>query len=764
MLRILHLEDEPLDCELVREWLRRDGLAVEIDCVQTLEDFREALERGNYGLILSDHSVPRVNTNEPLHLARRLRPELPFIFVSGTLGEDVAIETLKLGATDYVLKKRMARLGPAVRRALQEAEEQARRKQAEAALRRGEERFRALVTASSEVLYRMSPDWKEMRQLQSRGFLTKTDAPNRAWFEEYILPGDQAQVKAAIDEAIRSKGVFELEHRVRRADGGVGWTFSRAVPLLGEQGQIVEWFGAAADVTERKRQAAKLEEAYSLLRAVTEGVEEAIFVKDQQSRYLMINTAGARRLGKSSPEAVLHKADGELLPPGEAAAIRTRDREVLASGRSQTYEEIRVLAGTKRVFLTSKAPHRNTEGEIIGVLGISHDITERKKAEELLRENEARLRVFIEHAPAAIAMFDRNMRYLAVSRRWLEDYNLTGRNLLGRSHYEVFPEIPERWKQVHQRCLAGAVVQAEEDLFERADGTHQWLRWEVQPWHSASGQVEGLIIFSEDITQRKQATEALREAHNNLERTVAERTAQLVEANSNLQTFAHTAAHDLRSPLRGISSFSAMFLEDYRTKLDETGRFYLERINQSADQMSRLLNDLLDYSRINEAELTLGVVSLQTAIQEALTLLETEIRSKRAEITVEPALPNVTGHPATVVLIVNNFLSNALKFVASDAFPHIRIWAEKKECGETGDAKKAGMVRLWVEDNGIGIRAEDLPKLFGVFQRLHGKQSYPGTGLGLAIVRRAAERMGGQVGVDSEPGRGSRFWLELAGR
>jgi signal transduction histidine kinase len=207
-----------------------------------------------------------------------------------------------------------------------------------------------------------------------------------------------------------------------------------------------------------------------------------------------------------------------------------------------------------------------------------------------------------------------------------------------------------------------------------------------------------------------------------------------------------------------------MFLEDYRTKLDETGRFYLERINQSADQMSRLLNDLLDYSRINEAELTLGVVSLQTAIQEALTLLETEIRSKRAEITVEPALPNVTGHPATVVLIVNNFLSNALKFVASDAFPHIRIWAEKKECGETGDAKKAGMVRLWVEDNGIGIRAEDLPKLFGVFQRLHGKQSYPGTGLGLAIVRRAAERMGGQVGVDSEPGRGSRFWLELAGR
>ena len=126
-----------------------------------------------------------------------------------------------------------------------------------------------------------------------------------------------------------------------------------------------------------------------------------------------------------------------------------------------------------------------------------------------LRQSEERLRLFIDHAPAAIAMFDRDMRYLAVSRRWLSDYDLIDRgNILGKSHYEVFPEIPHRWREVHRRGLAGEIVRAEEDPFQRADGTCQWLRWEVRPWHTASGEVGGIILSSEEVTARKQAEEA----------------------------------------------------------------------------------------------------------------------------------------------------------------------------------------------------------------------------------------------------------------
>ena len=140
----------------------------------------------------------------------------------------------------------------------------------------------------------------------------------------------------------------------------------------------------------------------------------------------------------------------------------------------------------------------------------SIDMTDRTQVEADLRERDEQLRIFVEHAPAAIAMFDTRMRYLAVSRRWIEDYRLEGRNLLGASHYEVFPELSEHIRQVHRRCLAGASERGEEDVLQRQDGTEQWLRWEVQPWRRATGQVGGIIIFSEDITERKQTEREIR--------------------------------------------------------------------------------------------------------------------------------------------------------------------------------------------------------------------------------------------------------------
>jgi signal transduction histidine kinase len=236
-----------------------------------------------------------------------------------------------------------------------------------------------------------------------------------------------------------------------------------------------------------------------------------------------------------------------------------------------------------------------------------------------------------------------------------------------------------------------------------------------------------------------------------LERKVRERTAQLAEANANLQIFASSAAHDLRSPLRAIKGFSSLVLEDCGADLGAEGRSMLERISASADHMARLLNDLLEYSRLSQAELKLEPVSLRKAVDEVVALLESDIRAGNAVVTAAAPLPEVLGHAATVVLLIHNLVSNALKFIPAGVQAQVQIWAERN----------GSCVRLSVQDNGIGIAPGDQEKIFGAFQRLHGKEAYPGTGLGLAIVRKGAERMGGQAGVESEPGKGSRFWVEF---
>jgi light-regulated signal transduction histidine kinase (bacteriophytochrome) len=264
----------------------------------------------------------------------------------------------------------------------------------------------------------------------------------------------------------------------------------------------------------------------------------------------------------------------------------------------------------------------------------------------------------------------------------------------------------------------------------------------------------GMLALNLELEQRVDSrTAELRQLNLELEGRVQERTIQLRQANDNLQNFAHSAAHDLRSPLRAIANFSAMVLEDHGAQLGADGQSLLQRVTQAASQMRQLLDDLLEYSKLSQAELRLEAVRLHEAVREALGLVEADIRARKALITVPDSLPEIIGHPPTVALLISNYISNALKFIPPGVQPQVRIWAEPRP--------PALVIRLWVEDNGIGIEPQGIGRLFGVFQRLHSKTEYPGTGLGLAIVRKGAERMGGAVGVESTPGQGSRFWLEL---
>ncbi len=278
------------------------------------------------------------------------------------------------------------------------------------------------------------------------------------------------------------------------------------------------------DVTERKRVEDSLRERQARLERTEEIAHLGSWELDFAGNRLAWSDEVYRIFGLRPQEfGATYAAFLERVHPDDRAAVDEAYSSSLRENRDIYEIEHRIVrkdSGDIR-FVHEKCQHfRDENGRIVRSVGMIHDITERRRAADALRESEERLRLFIEHAPVALAVFDRRMRYLAVSLRWLEDYSLDGRDVIGRSHYEIFPEIPDRWKTVHQRGLAGEVVEADEDSFERLDGSVQWLHWAVRPWYMADGTVGGIVIFAEDITERKHADKALRESEERFRTTL----------------------------------------------------------------------------------------------------------------------------------------------------------------------------------------------------------------------------------------------------
>jgi PAS domain S-box-containing protein len=291
--------------------------------------------------------------------------------------------------------------------------------------------------------------------------------------------------------------------------------------------------------------------------------------------------------------------------------------------------------------------------------------------------------------------------------------------------------------------------QSSEIQLPQVDGQVKWILL-TQTLNSTEDEdyIYGIV---EDISDRKQTETLLLQLNESLEIRVRERTAELEEVNASLKEFAYSVSHDLRAPLRSIQGFAQVLQEDYTNELDATGIDYLQRIQSATKQLDRLIQDLLQYSQISRAKLQLEPVNLSAVIAEALSQLNAELRQTNAQVSVVEPLPVVWGNHSVLLQVMVNLVLNAIKFIDANIEPQVRIWAETQP----------KFVRLWVQDNGIGIPPEKHKQIFRVFERLHGEETYPGTGVGLAIVRKAVERMGGKVGVESQVDSGSRFWVDL---
>jgi PAS domain S-box-containing protein len=501
---------------------------------------------------------------------------------------------------------------------------------------------------------------------------------------------------------------------------------------------------AQKEIADRKRVEKTLRETQARLDATLTAAEIATWTWDIQKNRMVADKNSAQLFSLTPEEARGERIETYIkaIHPEDRPGVEKSVARALEKG---TYEmEYRILQsdGSSRWVVARGKVEYDEAGRPAQFPGVIIDITERRKAEEKLRQSEERFRFMAESMPLKIftVLCYGGADYF--NRQWVEFTGLPLEQLQNWSwsqfvHADDLAENILRWKHSIQ---TGDSFQIEH-RFRRKDGVYRWHLTRAQAMCDADGKVLMWIGASTDIDDQKQWSE-------NLEHAVQERTVCLKETIGELEGFSYSISHDLRAPLRSMKTFAEILAEECGEEIGPEARDYIRRIITSANRMDRLIQDVLNYSRIANSELRLETINLRELL-DGIVESYPNLRPSRVQITIKEPIPLVRANQAAVTQCLANLLGNAVKFVTEGVYPQVHIWAEQHpDC-----------VKVFIKDNGIGIPPDARERIFGIFQRLNPK--YEGTGIGLAIVKKAAERMGGRVGFESQPGTGTTFCLEL---
>ena len=494
----------------------------------------------------------------------------------------------------------------------------------------------------------------------------------------------------------------------------------------------------------------------SLLAAIVESSDDAIVSKDLRGIVTSWNKSAERIFGYTADE-MIGQSITKIIPEERL----NEEKEILRRTRRgesvDHFETVRVTKTGQRVYVSlTISPIRDATGKVVGASKILRDITKLKEAQEAMRESEVRKGAILDSALDCIITIDHESKIIEVNAAVEKVFGYQREEMLGKNMAELI--IPARYREAHYRGLAhylrtgqGPVLGRRVELSAlRRDGTEFPVELGIVPIERG-----GTPLFTgtlRDITERKQAEAEIQQLNRNLELKVEERTARLREMVAELESYSYSISHDMRAPLRAMQAYAQVLLSEYHDRLDEAGRRYLDRIISSSNRLDKLIQDVLSYSRISRADVQLEAINLDRLVPDIVHEYPTV---QAAQVQIRSPLGSVVAAEALLTQAIANLLTNAAKFVAPGKTPCIQIWSEMV----TGDSRPA--LRLYIQDNGIGIAPEHQQRIFGIFARIHSEKEYEGTGIGLSIVKKAVERMGGQLGLQSEAGKGSTFWLQL---
>ena len=519
-LRVLLVEDSADDADLLLAELRRHDYAPQVERVETAAAMRRAFEAGTWDVVVSDYRLPRFSGTKALELTRQLAGDLPFIMVSGTVGEETAVAALKAGAHDFVTKDNLSRLCPAIEREMREAANRKELRRTGELLLRSEQRFRALIEQSTDLVMVLAADGRitylSPTARQELGYAPEQLVGKVAF--EQLHPEDVTRVQETLGRALGREGAaIREEVRVRHADGS--WrTFQSVVTNLLHDPAVAGFVVHSRDVTDERAAEASLRWERFLMTTLLETLPDAIYFKDRDSRILRANRAMAEHSGLQDPSEVVGKTDFDLFAPEHARAAFEDEQRIVRTGESMVNkEELESWPGRPDAWVsTTKMPLRDASGAIIGTFGVSRDITERRQAEELLRRSEAEFRGLVEHAPLGIYRATPEGRFISVNPALVHmlGYETAAQVCALEIGRDVYADPGERGRVVAR--FADETEVAGETRWTRRDGRQIRVRLLVREVRDASGRLEGYEGTVEDVTELRRQEEALRESEQRL--------------------------------------------------------------------------------------------------------------------------------------------------------------------------------------------------------------------------------------------------------
>jgi PAS domain S-box-containing protein len=559
-----------------------------------------------------------------------------------------------------------------------------------------------------------------------------------------LLPKSLALIRAA-------KGRERLRHELAHANQDLEHANQTLQLQIGERNAAEEEIRRLNShleqlLREKTMQFHEVEEHMTLMAASIRDSNNAIWTLSMDARVTAWNPAAERLFGYR-PEEILGK-DAVLLAPRDRRAEilnvieSARRGEVLPS-----FETVRLRkSGDPFYVFLAFSPIKNSIGELLGVSVVATDFTERRRAETMFR-------LAVEASPNAMIMADVDGRIVMVNAQTEALFGYSREELIGA---QIDMLVPQRYRGTHPAhrenfMLAphARVMGAGRDLYAvRKDGSEVPVEIGLNPIESDHGTLVLSAIV--DITQRKQDVEEIRRLHQGLERRVAERTEELSAANAELESFSYSVAHDLRAPLRHIAGFSKILAEEVGKSLDNESRRYLQRVQDGAQHMGSLVDDLLNLAQIGRQALSRNSTSLDQVVRQALEKIEPECSSREIQWNISE-LGRAECDPALIQQVFINLLSNAVKFTRHREPAVIEI----------GKITKAGEPVFFVRDNGAGFDMAYAGKLFGVFQRLHKRKDFEGTGVGLANAQKIIKKHTGRIWAEAEIDKGACFFFTI---